>query len=73
MSTRDDQQSRLKEKHHRMTPIEHFLLDIIEILLRDWIENIITDIGRCKVATHIFLPTYRNLSLQTLADNIFLR
>jgi len=43
-----------------MTPIEHFLLEIIQILFRDWIENTITDIGRCKVATHIFLPTLSN-------------
>jgi len=43
-----------------MTPIEHFLLYIMQILFRDWIENTITDIGRCKVATHIFLPTLRN-------------
>ena len=50
----------LKKKHHRMTPIEHFLLDIIQILFRDWIENTITDIGRCKVATDIFLPTFDN-------------
>jgi len=50
----------LKKKHHRVTPIEHFLLDIIKILFRDWIENTITDIGRRKVATHIFLPTLRN-------------
>ena len=47
----------LKKKHHRMTPIEHFLLAIIQILFRDWIQNTITDIGLCKVATHIFLPT----------------
>ena len=33
----------------------------------------ITDIGRCKVATDIFLPTLRNIFLQTLADNISLR
>ena len=63
----------LKKKHHRMTPIEHFLIDIIQILFRDWIENTITDIGCCKVATHIFLPTLRIFFLQTLADNIFLR
>jgi len=25
----------LKKKHHRMTPIEHFLIDIIQILFRD--------------------------------------
>ena len=63
----------LKKKHHRMSRIEHFLFDIIQILFRDWIENTITDIGRCKVATHIFLLTLRNLFLQSLADNIFLR
>ena len=50
----------LKKNHHRMTPIEHFLLDIIQILFRDWIENTITDIGRCKVATDIFLLTLHN-------------
>jgi len=43
-----------------MTPIDHFLLEIIQILFRDWIENTITDIGRCKVATDIFLPTLHN-------------
>ena len=43
-----------------MTPIEHYLLDIIQILFRDWIENTITDIGRCIAPTHIFLPTLRN-------------
>ena len=51
---------RLKKKHHRMTPIEHFPLDIIQILFSDWIENTITNIGRCKVETHIFLPTLSN-------------
>ena len=56
-----------------MTPIEHFLLDIIQILFRDWIENTITDIGRCKVATDILLPTLRNFFFQTLADNIFFK
>ena len=43
-----------------MTPIEHFLIDIIQILFRDWIENTIADIGRFKSATDIFLPTLRN-------------
>ena len=37
----------LKKNHHRMTSIEHFLIDIIQILFRDWIENTIADIGRC--------------------------
>ena len=51
----------LKKNHHRMTSIEHFLIDIIQILFRDWIENTIADIGRCKTATDIFRPTLRNL------------
>ena len=50
----------LKKNHHRMTSIEHFLIDIIQILSRDWIENTIADIGRCKTATDIFRPTLRN-------------
>ena len=36
----------LKKKHHRMTPIEHFLIDIVQILSVDWIENTIANIGR---------------------------
>jgi len=43
-----------------MTPIKHFLIDIIQILFRDWIEDTIADIGGCKSATDIFLPTLRN-------------
>ena len=43
-----------------MTPIEHFLIDIIQILFRDWIEDTIADIGGCKSATEIFQPTLRN-------------
>ena len=35
------------KKDHRVAPIEHFLIDINQILLRDSIENIIADIGRC--------------------------
>jgi len=54
----------LKKNHHRMTPIEHFLIDIIQILFRDWIENTIADIGRCKTATDIFQPTLRNFVYQ---------
>jgi len=50
----------LKKKHHRMTPMDHFLLDIMQILFSDWIENTITNICRCKVATHIFLPALSN-------------
>ena len=50
----------LKKKHHRMTPIKHFLLDIIQIIFRDWIEDTIADISGCKSATDIFHPTLRN-------------
>jgi len=48
------------QKNHRNPAIEHFLLDVIQILFRDWIENTITDIGRCKAATDIFQPKLRN-------------
>ena len=51
----------LKKKHHRMTPIKHFQIDIIQILFRDWIENTIADIGRREAATDIFQPTLRKL------------
>ena len=50
----------LKKKHHRMTPIEHFLTDIMHISLRDWIEYSIGDIGREVARTDIFQPTLRN-------------
>ena len=50
----------LKKKYHRMTPIEHFLTDVIQILFRDWKENTISDIGRCNAATDTFPPTLRN-------------
>ena len=50
----------LNKKHHRMTPIEHFLIDIIQIIFRDIIEITIADIGQCKAATDIFKPTLRN-------------
>jgi len=33
----------LKKKHHRMTPIEHLLIDIIQIIFRYWIENRMAD------------------------------
>ena len=36
----------LKKKNQRMTPMDHFLIDIIQILSRDWIEKTIVDIGR---------------------------
>ena len=49
----------LKKKHHRITRIEHFLIDIIQILFRDWIQSTIDDIGRCKATTDIFQPTLR--------------
>ena len=64
----------LTKNYHRMAPIAHFLMDIIQILFRDWIENTIADIGRRKAATDIFQPTLRNsFFLQTLDGNIFLR
>ena len=64
----------LKKKHRRMTPIEHFPIDIIiQILFRDCIENTIADIGRCKATTDIFLPALHNFFLQMLADDIFLQ
>ena len=50
----------LKKKFHRMMPIEHFLIDIIQILFRDWIDKTTANIGRCKAATDIFQPTLRN-------------
>ena len=50
----------LKKKYQPMTPIQHFLIDIIQILFRDWIEDTIADISRCKAATDIFLTTLRN-------------
>ena len=43
-----------------MTPIGHFLINIIQILFRDWIENALADIGRREAATDIFQPTLRN-------------
>ena len=43
-----------------MMPIEHFLIDIIQIFVRNWIENTIADIGRCKATTDIFLPALHN-------------
>ena len=57
----------LKKKHHRMTPIEHLLTDIIQISFTDWIENSIADIGREIAATDISQPTLRNFYLKTLA------
>ena len=59
---------RLKKKHHRMTPIEHFLTDITQISFTGWIENSIADIG-CEIAaaTDIFQLTLRNFYLKTLA------
>ena len=56
-----------------MMPIEHFLIDFIQIIFRDIIEITIADIGHCKAATDIFQSTLRNFFLQTLTDNIFLR
>ena len=58
----------LKKKRHRMTPIEHFLIDIMQISFTDWIENSIADIG-CEIvdATDIFQLKLRNFNLKTLA------
>ena len=56
-----------------MTPIEHFLIDIIQILSKDWIEKTIADTSRYVVPTDIFQPTLHSIFLQTLADNISLR
>ena len=50
----------LKKKHHRMMPIEHFLIDIIQILFRDWNENTIADVGHYKAVTDTFQPTLCN-------------
>ena len=44
-----------------MTPIEHFLIDIVQILFRDWIEKIIADTGRYVDPTDIFQPTLHNI------------
>jgi len=51
-----------------MTPIEHFLTDIMQISFTHWIENSIADIGCEKAdATDIFQLTLRNFYLKTLA------
>ena len=50
----------LKKKHHRITRIEHFLIDIMQILFRYWNQSSIDDIGRCKAPTDIFQPTLLN-------------
>jgi len=44
----------LKWKHHRMTPIEHFLINIMQISFRDWIEKSIADIGGEIAPTDFF-------------------
>ena len=49
------------KKDYQLMPIEHFLIDINQILLRDCIENTIADIGRCEAATDIVQPTLRSL------------
>jgi len=58
----------LKKNHHRITPIEHFLTDIMQISFTDWIENSIADIG-CEIpdATDILQLKLRNFYLKTLA------
>jgi len=55
-----------------MTPIGHLIIDIIQILFRDWLENTIADIGRREAATDIFQSTLRNY-FTNAADDIFLR
>ena len=60
-SARKDDRSRLKRKHHRMTPIEHFITDIMHISLRDWIENSIADICR-EVSRLIFFSWHCSIS-----------
>ena len=58
----------LKMKHHRMSPIEHFLTDIMQISFRDWIKNSLVDIGReVAPATDIFQPTLSIVFWKTLA------
>ena len=49
-----------------MTRIEHFLIEIIQILFRDWIQITIDDIGRCKATTDIFQATLRNFFYKRL-------
>jgi len=44
-----------------MTSIEDFLIDIIELLFRDWIEKTIGDTGRYVAPTDIFQPTLHNI------------
>jgi len=43
--------------NHLVTPIEHFEIDIIQILFRDWIDKTTANISREIAATAIFLPT----------------
>ena len=57
----------LKKKFHRMMPIEHFLIAILQISFRDRIEKTTGDIGREIAPTDIFQPTLRNFFLKTLA------
>ncbi len=35
----------LKKKHDRMTPIEHFQIDIVQVLFRGGIEKTVASIG----------------------------
>ena len=44
-----------------MTPIEHFQIDVIQILFRGWIENTIAYIGSCEASNDIFQTTLRKL------------
>jgi len=49
------------KKNHLVTPIEHFEIDIIQILFRDWIDKTTANISREIAATAIFQPTLRRL------------
>ena len=48
------------KKSHLVTPIEHFLIDIIQIFFRDWIDKTTAHIRRQTAATDIFQPALRN-------------
>ena len=50
----------LKKKHDRMTPIEHFQIDIVQVLFRGGIEKTVASIGSETAPTDVFQPTLRN-------------
>ena len=49
------------KKKHLVTSIEHFQIDIMQILFRDWIDKTTANINRELAATSIFQPTLRRL------------